>query len=281
MVWQPRIGAAADSRPKYQNFDIERDGNLSEAHANSRGSSRTYEDPAGFDAFWLDAALYVWGEASNPTFAELQQNASIAVVKLPPEIEGQGTQLLYLVEGQWPDEGTYPALLGLFIYSRPAGSTSWRVAIDYRPFTPEIEATKGTLDYRFGLATVPADEYQLRTRWAWQAPGEEISSDVLAGADVPGVLYLLVAEMCTAPASHTSSRVKPEEPFSFFIQNRYYSLEQRFAVSAEGISQNFDDDQFYALRADTFEPLPPSEASLGSSQSFSIYRDQSFVLFIG
>ena len=98
---------------------------------------------------------------------------------------------------------------------------------------------------------------------------------------MPGVLYLLVAEMCTAPASHTSSRVKPEEPFSFFIQNRYYSLEQRFAVSAEGISQNFDDDQFYALRADTFEPLPPSEASLGSSQSFSIYRDQSFVLFIG
>ena len=100
------------------------------------------------------------------------------------------------------------------------------MAIDYRPFTPEIEATKGTVGYRFSLATVPADEYQLRTRWAWQAPGEEISSDVLVGADVPGVLYLLVAEMCTAPVGHTSSRVKPEEPFSFFIVNSFYSLEK-------------------------------------------------------
>lgn len=281
MVWQPRIGAAADSRPKYQNLDVVREGNLSEAHANSRPSSRSYVDETGYDAFWLDAALYAWGAASEPTVAELQQNASVAVVKLPPEIEGQGTQLLYLAEGQWPDEGTYPALLGLFIYSRPAGSTSWRVAIDYRPFTPEVEATKGSLDYRFSLAAVPADEYQVRTRWAWQAPGEEISGDVLAGADVPGVLYLLVAEMCTAPAGHTISRVRPEGPFSLYIVNRFYNLEQRFAVGAEGISQNIDDNNFYALRADNSEALPPSEASLGSSQSFSIYRDQNFALFIG
>ena len=281
MVWQPRIGAAADSRPKYQNLNVERDGNLSEAHAHGGAVSQGYVDPTGYDAFWLEAALYLWGAASEPTIAELQQNAAVGVVKLPPEIEGQGTQLLYLVEAQWPDEGTYPALLGLFIYSRPAGSTSWRVAIDYRPFTPEIEAAKGTLDYRISLTTIPADEYQLRTRWAWQPPGEEIRSEVLAGADVPGVLYLLVAEMWTASGGQARSHVKPEDEPSLFIQNRFYTLEDRFAVGTEAASQNFNDGQFYALRADTLEPLPPADANHGSGQARTSFNDQTYLLFIG
>lgn len=280
MTWHPRIGAAADSSPKIDQLAAARQGNFSEGHSSAQSIQQSY--PFSLDGYqpeWTLVVPYAWGEVSQPTYAELDQG-DFLVLKFPPEISGQGTQVLYAAQGIWPQEATHPELFAFFIDSRPAGSVSWRSNPTYLEFTPEIEALKGTDDYRFDLVTVPADEYQARARYQFQALGDEdVRGPVLAGADVPGVLFILVAELVGLPMGESGS-VLADQAFQSFIVIRYFNEEDRYYSNNQTKSTNLA-DPFFALRADNQQQGPTQEGVEKISTGSTQLDDGVYLLFVG
>lgn len=293
MVWPPRYAAAAANPPRYPEPLDDRGEYNSEAVDSSTCLGKVQAgrfDPAPYAARWLEAAAYVWAPGTGPTYQELLQDAATAVLRFPPEIEGQGSQTLYLASAQWPDLGRLDELLGLFIYSRPAGSTAWRTAVSYRPFTEELalysplginQPTKYVAD----VATIPTDEYQLRTRWQFLPAGQEVESTVLNGADVPGVLYVIAGEMISGGFTPAGQGAQAREGgvTSYFIRDLLLSATERVsaesqagAIGARGSTGPEGALQFYA---ETQTPTQDGEGGYGGALGAMQSREAGTVIY--
>lgn len=228
MVWPPRYGTAAAGGTAAQ--QVER-GATDDVNSGRQadGGLGVSEPTAPMFPSWVAQPLYIWQPATEPTAAEIKASAVTAFLQKPPEIAGLDGDTISLVQAQWPTEGILHELLGLFVYSRPIGSVSWRAVPVYYPFTAEAAAVKGTTAYRVNVSTIPSDEYQARTRYLWTRPGVEFASPVLSGAGVPGLVLIRVGELLQAGSGHSRTFPRVQGLTNYFINDILLDLRERGA----------------------------------------------------
>lgn len=279
MVWPPRYGTAAAGGAGAG--EGSQRGPTDEATGSRQAIGALQAQPpdsAGFTPSWVPSPLYVWQAETEPTAAEIKASAIHALLQKPPEIQGIEGDAISLVQAQWPTEGILHELLGLFIYSRPAGSVSWRAVPVFYPFTASAAAVKGSTSYRVNVSTIPTDEYQARTRYLWTRPGVEFASDVLSGAGVPGLVLLRVAELAQPGAAAARLRPIAGGETNYFIGDLFANLRETGAGGAAGGLVGTDRASF--LFQNQIDGQQPDAGGFGSAGSLKL-TGFSYVLFTG
>lgn len=279
MVWPPRYGTAAAGGGGAG--EGSQRGPTDEATGSRQAIGALQAQPpdsAAFTPSWVLSPLYVWQAETEPTAAEIKASAIHALLQKPPEIQGIEGDAISLVQAQWPTEGILHELLGLFIYSRPAGSVNWRAVPVFYPFTASAAAAKGTTSYRVNVSTIPTDEYQARTRYLWTRPGVEFASDVLSGAGVPGLVLLRVSELSQPGAA--SARLSPTQPgaTNYYIGDIPANLRERGACGiASGLVGS---DQTLFLFQNPIDNQDNDGGGFGTASGLILTRF-SYALFTG
>ncbi len=242
MVWPPRYGTAAAGGTGAQ--QLERGPTDDVLIAGAAGGLGVSEPTGPMFPSWVASPLYIWQPETEPTAAQVKASAVWAFLQKPPEIDGLDSDAIRLVQAQWPPEGIVHELLGLFIYSRPIGSVSWRAVPVYYPFTAETASVNGTTAYRVNVSTVPSDEYQARTRYLWTRPGVEFASPVLSGAGVPGLVLIRVGELLQAGSG--CARLFPRQvgAINYFIDDIFLNLREAGACGVGDGLTGFDQARF-------------------------------------
>lgn len=224
MVWPPRYGTAASGGTGAR--EIVR-GPTDEVTSTrlADGALRLSEPTVNMFPSWAPSALYIWQPETEPTADQIKSSAVWAFLQRPPEIIGLGGDAIRLVQAQWPVEGTLYELLGLFIYSRPVGSVSWRANPVHYPFTAQAAARNGTTAYRVNVSTLPSDEYQARTRYLWTRPGVEFAGTILGGGGVPGLTLIRVSELQQS-GTGCSLQVQRAGQINYFINEIFLDLRE-------------------------------------------------------
>lgn len=275
MVWPPRYGTTsaaggASQRPP------ERDEN-SEAPAGrfAAGELQVKTPLSGFEPVWAAAAAYVW--QSQPTEAQIRSSW----FEYAPETAGLARPVLSLAQVIWPTNTIVGDTLGLFVYSRPAGSVSWRSNTIYLPYTDTLHAYKGyPVFYRSNINVVTTDEYQVRAKYYWLPASQEVSSEILAGTSSSPYLLLRGGELATNSSEKPYRLLTRKYDYATFVNDALLSYED--TLSSKNVTPAaFRTSYSYAVFADNKEQSIEETLPTATTAGRLLVGKYSYVMFTG